>query len=349
MSTLSIAVVLGGTNEERNVSLASGRAVVEALRVLGHRVVAVDPAHGVIPPEEEMRMLGGEVGVDPPGLDELARLGGSAVGAALAELPALRHADVVFLALHGEGGEDGTVQALLDMAELAYTGSGCLGSAIAFDKRVSKELLVQAGVPTPEWTPRGMTAAEVLEVLGLPLVVKPSNGGSTVGLSVVHAAEEMQPAMELAARYDADVLCERFIPGRELTVALLDGEPLPAVEIIPSHEIYDYECKYTPGMSRYEVPATLDPDETVAIAELAVRAGEALRQDCYSRIDFRRHEADGSLWCLEANSLPGLTATSLVPKAADAAGISFPALCERIARAALKGSDSPDGRRVGVG
>ncbi len=278
MSSLAVAVVLGGTNEERNVSLASGRAVVEALRARGHAVVAVDPAHGVIPPEEETRMLGGAVGVDPPGLDELARLGSSAVGAALAELPALRHADVVFLALHGEDGEDGKVQALLDMADLVYTGSGCIGSAIAFDKRVSKELLVHADVPTPAWTPRGMKAADVLDVLGLPLVVKPSNGGSTVGLSVVHAPEELQPALDLAARYDADVLCERFIPGRELTVALLDGEPLPAVEIIPSHEIYDYECKYTPGMSRYEVPARLDPDQAAGIAELAVRAGVALRQ-----------------------------------------------------------------------
>ena len=153
-----------------------------------------------------------------------------------------------------------------------------------------------------------------------------------------------QPALDLAARYDADVLCERFIPGRELTVALLDGEPLPAVEIIPSHEIYDYECKYTPGMSRYEVPARLDPDQAAGIAELAVRAGVALRQECYSRIDFRRHATDGSLWCLEANSLPGLTATSLVPKAANAAGIGFPELCERIALAALERSSASGGR-----
>jgi D-alanine-D-alanine ligase len=327
--------VLGGTNEERNVSLATGRAVIAALRERGHEIVAVDPAHGAVPPEEETRMLGGAVGADPPGLDELARLGRSAVGAALAELPAVRRADVVFLALHGEFGEDGTVQGLLDLAGIAYTGSGCLGSAVAFDKRISKELLVHGGVPTPAWTPAGAAPGEILESLGLPLVVKPSSGGSTVGLTVVRAEDQLEPAIALAARYDDDVLCEEFIPGRELTIAVIDGEALPPVEIIPSHEIYDYECKYTTGMSRYEAPADLSAVDTIRVQDLAVRAYRALRQSSYSRVDFRRSE-DGTFWCLEANSLPGLTSTSLVPKAAAAAGITFPDLCERIARAGME-------------
>ncbi len=327
---MNIAVVLGGTNEERNVSLATGRAVLTALRERGHEVVAVDPAHGAVPAEEEARMLGTEVGADPPSLADLERLGSSAVGAALAELPAIRRADVVFLALHGEFGEDGTVQGLLDLAGVAYTGSGCLGSAVAFDKRVSKELLTYGGVPTPAWTPSAADPAAIVDALGLPLVVKPSSGGSTVGLTVVHQADRLEEAIELAAEYDDDVLCEAFIPGRELTVAVLDGEALPPVEIIPSHEIYDYECKYTPGMSRYEAPADLSSEETERLQDLAIRAYAALRQSSYSRIDFRRAD-DGSHWCLEANSLPGLTPTSLVPKAAAAAGIEFPKLCERIA------------------
>ena len=332
---MKVAVVLGGTNEERNVSLATGRAVVAALRERGHDVVAVDPAHGVVPREDEERMLGGAVGVDPPDLDELARLGGSSVGAALAELPAVRRADVVFLALHGEFGEDGTVQGLLDLARVAYTGSGCLGSAVAFDKRISKELLEHEGVPTPRWTPESAPLGTILRDLGLPLVVKPSSGGSTVGLSLVREAEDLPAAIELAALYDDDVLCEAFIPGRELTVAVVEGEALPPVEIIPSHEIYDYECKYSAGMSRYEAPADLTTGETARIQELAVRAYEALRQASYSRVDFRLSD-DGTFWCLEANSLPGLTSTSLVPKAAAAAGISFPELCERIARSAMR-------------
>jgi len=332
---MNVAVVLGGTNEERNVSLASGRAVVAALRENGHDVVAVDPAHGVVPREDEDRMLGGAVGVDPPDLDELSRLGGSAVGAALAELPAVRRADVVFLALHGEFGEDGTVQGLLDLARVAYTGSGCLGSAVAFDKRISKELLEHEGVPTPLWTPAAAPLESILRDLGLPLIVKPSSGGSTVGLTLVREAEELQGAIELAALYDDDVLCEAFIPGRELTVAVLEGEALPPVEIIPSHEIYDYECKYSAGMSRYEAPADLTAGETSRVQELAVRAYGALRQSSYSRVDFRL-SADGTFWCLEANSLPGMTSTSLVPKAAAAAGIPFPELCERIARSARR-------------
>ena len=339
---MNIAVVLGGTNEERNVSLATGRAVVAALRERGHEVVAVDPAHGAVPREEEGRMLGGAVGADPPTLADLGRLGSSALGAALAELPAVRRAEVVFLALHGEFGEDGTMQGLLDLAGVAYTGSGCLGSAVAFDKRVSKELLTFAGVPTPAWAPSAADPAAIVDALGLPLVVKPSSGGSTVGLTVVHRADQLEEAIALAAEYDDDVLCEAFIPGRELTVAVLEGEALPPVEIIPSHEIYDYECKYTPGMSQYVAPADLSGEETARLQDLAIRAYDALRQSSYSRIDFRRAD-DGSHWCLEANSLPGLTPTSLVPKAAAAAGIEFPKLCERIAlsgitRSARRGS-----------
>ncbi len=334
MSALRVTVLLGGTSEERRVSLASGRAVVEALRSRGHEVLAVDPAFGAIPVADEDRYLGGAVGATPPDLEELARMGRSALGAALAELPAVREADVVFIALHGGDGENGRIQALLELAGVRYTGSGPLGCAIASDKRLSKELLAVAGVPTPPWAARTASSGAVLETLGLPLVVKPSNGGSTVGLTIVRRAAELEPAIGLAARYDSDVLCERFVPGRELTVTVLDGEALPAVEIFPGHEIYDYESKYTPGMSRYETPADLAAEEAERLSDLAVRAAEALRQASFTRIDFRRHEHDGVFWCLEANAVPGLTATSLVPKAAAAAGIPFPELCERIARAA---------------
>lgn len=331
MSPLRVTVLLGGTSEERRVSIASGRAVVEALRSRGHEVMAVDPAFGAIPPADEDRYLGGAVGAAPPDLEELRRMGRSAIGAALAGLPAVREADVVFVALHGGDGENGRVQALLDLAGVRYTGSGHLGCAIASDKRLSKELLAAAGVPTPEWTPRDAPPSAVLRALGLPLVVKPSNGGSTVGLTIVRRPEELEPAVGLAACYDGDVLCERFVPGRELTVTVLGGEALPAVEIFPGHEIYDYESKYTPGMSRYETPASLSGEEVERLAELAVRAGAALRQSSFTRIDFRRRD-DGTFWCLEANAVPGLTATSLVPKAAAAVGIAFPELCDRIAR-----------------
>jgi D-alanine-D-alanine ligase len=340
---MRVAVLLGGTSEERKVSLASGRAVLEALRSRGHSAVAVDPAFGAIPGDEEDHYLGGAVGPAPPEIEDLRAMGLVALGNALAELPAVRDADVAFIALHGGDGENGRVQALLDVGGVPYTGSGFIGSSIAFDKRLSKELLAQAGVPTPAWAPRGQAPGSILGSLGLPLVVKPSCGGSTVGLTIVREAEELGAAIGLAGRYDTDVLCEAFIPGKELTVAVLDGQPLPAVEIFPGNEIYDYESKYTPGKSRYETPAALHDDESDRLAELAVRAYHALRQESFSRIDFRRDES-GTFWCLEANSVPGLTATSLVPKAAAAAGIDFPELCERIAAAAVAVSPNPDAR-----
>ncbi len=334
---LGIAVLLGGTSEERRVSLATGRAVVEALRSRGHVVTPVDPAFGAIPLEDETRYLGGAVGAEPPNLEELEYMGRVAPGATLAELPALRNADIVFLALHGGQGENGRIQAVLDLAGIPYTGSGVIGSAIAFDKRVSKELFAHAGVPTPVWTPRDAPVDEVVRALGLPLVVKPANGGSTVGLTVVRDAQALPSAIELAATYDPDVLCEAFVDGRELTVTVLDGVALPVIEIIPTNEVYDYESKYTPGKSTYVVPAELASGETDELCRLAVAAFHALRQQSYSRIDFRR-STDGSFWCLEGNSLPGMTATSLVPKAAAAAGIEFPELCERLVLAALRPS-----------
>ena len=337
-AALRIVVLVGGTSEERRVSLASGRAVVEALRSRGHEVVPVDPAFGEIPPDEQAEYLGGAVGLNPPGCEELGRVGRVALGAALTELPALHGTDVVFLALHGGDGENGRIQAMLDLAGIPYTGSGVIGSAIAFDKRVSKELLVNAGIPTPAWTPRDAAADEIVGALGLPVVVKPANGGSTVGLTVVRQPEALPAAIQLAAAHDPDVLCETFVAGRELTVTVLDGEALPIIEIIPDNEIYDYESKYTPGKSTYVVPAELPPGEADELCRLAVAAFHALRQQSYSRIDFRRSD-DGSLWCLEANSLPGLTATSLVPKAAAAAGIEFPEFCERLAHAALRRTD----------
>lgn len=335
MKALHIAVLLGGTSEERNVSLASGRAVMQALRERGHTVVPVDPAIGAISPEGEGRYLGGAVGTEPPSLEDLRAMGAAAAGAALAELPALLDCDVAFLALHGGEGENGGIQVMLDSAGIRYTGSGVAGSAAAFDKRLSKELMLAAGVPTPAWAPRDAPLDEIVRTLGLPLVVKPSSGGSTVGLTIVRTAEQLPGAIALAEQYDRDVLCEEFIEGREVTVTVLDGEPLPVVEIIPGNEIYDYESKYTPGKSQYICPAELSASVESELARLAVECFHALHQGSYSRVDFRLKD-DGTPWCLEANSLPGMTSTSLVPKAAAAAGIGFPELCERIVLAALE-------------
>jgi D-alanine-D-alanine ligase len=243
---------------------------------------------------------------------------------------------VLFLALHGGRGEDGTLQTLLEMVGVPYTGSGRLGSAMAMDKDISKRLFRAAGVPTADWVMAPAARDQVERDFGWPVVVKPSKQGSTVGLTIVKKAGEYDSAVALARQYDDEVMIERFVPGRELTVGVLDGRALAVGEIIPRHEVFDYECKYTPGMSQEIFPADLPGALTAKSQELTLLAHEALKLGGYSRVDFRLTPA-GELFCLEVNTLPGMTATSLLPQAAQAVGIAFPELCERICRAAHPG------------
>jgi len=326
-----ITVLMGGTSSERDVSLASGIRIVEALRARGHAVTAVDTAHGIIGPAEEQTLLaGGVVKTLPPDTQALARLD-ARLPTTLRTLP---ETDVVFLALHGGQGEDGTLQALLDLTGLPYTGSGHLASALAMDKDLSKKLFRAAGVPTPDWLMAPATVDEVRAALGFPVIVKPSKQGSTVGLTLVKEPSDLARAIEEAFRHDDEVMVERFIAGRELTVGILGSDALPVGEIIPKHEIYDYECKYTAGMADERFPAELTAKEAATVQELARKAFDALKLRGYARIDFRM-AADGTFYCLEANTLPGMTQLSLIPQAAAAAGIAFPELCERIVRLAL--------------
>jgi D-alanine-D-alanine ligase len=348
---LKITVFMGGTSAERDVSLASGVRVAEALRSRGHEVLSVDTAFGALSaPDEQALMAGKIVKTIPPDVQSLVRLNAQLPGT----LRSLPQTEVVFLALHGGQGEDGTLQALLDLTGVPYTGSGHLASALAMDKDLSKHLFRAAGVPTADWRMAGPPladgreqgtgnreqgnetfAADVEREIGLPVVVKPSKQGSTVGLSVVRDIALLWPAIEEARKYDDEVMVEQFIPGRELTVGILGDEALPVGEIIPVHEIYDYECKYTAGMAREIFPADLSAEETSTVQDLARRAFHALKLRGYARIDFRM-APDGVFYCLEANTLPGMTALSLIPQAAVAAGISFPELCERIVHLALQ-------------
>jgi D-alanine-D-alanine ligase len=222
------------------------------------------------------------------------------------------------------------------MVGVPYTGSGRLGSGMAMDKDVSKRLFRLAGVATADWVMAPAAREDVGRNFGWPVVVKPSKQGSTVGLTVVKEAAEYDGAVALARRYDDEVMIERFIPGRELTCGVLEGKALAVGEIIPRHEIFDYECKYTPGMSQEIFPADLPPDVSAECGRLSLLAHEALKLGGYSRVDFRLTPA-GELFCLEVNTLPGMTATSLLPQAARAVGIEFPELCERICRAARPG------------
>jgi D-alanine-D-alanine ligase len=292
----------------------------------------VDTARGYIPQAEE-HALRGKVGIAPPAIEELHALERGLLMSGLGNLPVVRNADVLFLALHGGRGEDGTLQTLLEMVGVPYTGSGRLGSAMAMDKDISKRLFRQSGVPTADWFMAPVTERAVTEHLGWPVVVKPSKQGSTVGLTVVKQKDQLEPAVALARRYDDEVMLEQFVPGRELTVGVLEGKALAVGEIIPRHEIFDYECKYTPGMSEEIFPADLPAAVAAECGRLALLAHDALKLGGYSRVDFRL-TPQGELFCLEVNTLPGMTATSLLPQAARAVGIEFPELCDRICRIA---------------
>ena len=314
---------------ERDVSIASASQVVGALRSRGHQVVAYDSGRGRLEAADERRLFTGKIDSRPPDQKSVSSL------PTVVSAPDLADVDLVFLAMHGGSGEDGTVQALLDLAGIPYTGSGKLGSALGWDKDVAKRLFVAAGVPTPDWLMAPISSSAAAQWLGFPLIVKPNGQGSTVGLTLVRTPPELDAALELAGRFDSQVMLERFIDGRELTVGILDGEPLAVGEIIPATgPIFDYAAKYQPGGAEEIFPAELTPEQTEKIQSLAVRVHRALKLDVYSRVDFRM-DSDGRFWCLEVNTLPGLTEASLLPRAAAAVGISFPELCERICRGAL--------------
>ena len=332
---MKITVLMGGTSSERNVSLASGIRIVQALRGRGHKVIALDPARGVLSAKEEQELSTGKVGTAPPSLDALSKVAQGAFLPNLTSMKEVKEADVVFLALHGGQGEDGTIQALLDMAQVKYTGSGHLASALAMDKDLSKKLFRSEEVKTADWLMAPVTIEQVEGILGLPVVVKPSKEGSTVGLSLVKKREDLAPAIREASKYDNEVMIERFVPGRELTVGVLGDVALPVGEIIPKHEIYDYECKYTAGMAVEEFPAKLSREATERVQQQAVAAFRSLKLKGYARIDFRL-TSEGELYCLEANTLPGMTELSLIPQGAAAMGIGFPELCERIIKLALE-------------
>ena len=346
---MKITVLAGGLSHEREVSLSSGSLIAGALVRRGHEVCLVDLYTGKaidgsepvftrdpIQPYKVSRAI--------PDLDALKRQTGRGerrIGEGVTTL--CEAADAVFVALHGDVGENGQLQAYLDMACIPYTGSGYAGSLLAMDKDLTKQILSRAGVVTAPWVYCDLThetpaaAADRIEAdLGYPVVVKPCSGGSSVGVSMADDRAELTAAIEKCAAYETSLLAERRINGRELTVSYLGGEVLPAVEIIPLQGFYDYENKYQAGMTTEICPAPLTDAETAALAEATRKGFEALRLRGYSRFDFILDE-NGTPWCLEANTLPGMTPTSLLPQAAAAVGIGYDELCERMVMMAVSG------------
>ncbi|MEE9553527.1 MAG: D-alanine--D-alanine ligase [candidate division Zixibacteria bacterium] len=339
---LKIAVLLGGNSSERDVSVVTGNAIIDGLKEAGHDVIGIDTALGanqLPPPEKHDLPL---VKEEPPELKDLAGLEGETTIQTISS-PDLKDVDLVFIALHGGAGENGTIQALLDLMEMPYTGSGVLSSAVAMDKLAAKRIVVAAGVETPDYFIKRSTDITneielirwVEESVGYPVVIKPNDQGSSVGLSIVESSDVLFEKAREASKYSDKVLFEKFIAGRELTVSILGNKPLPVAEVKPKDGYYDYKHKYTPGLADKTIPAELTAEETERIQKLALLAFDALDCKGYARIDFRM-SPDGTLYFLEANTLPGMTPTSLVPKAAKAAGIGFPELLDRIARLALE-------------
>ena len=332
---MKIAVLFGGTSEERDVSIASAAQIIPTLRRLGHEVWAVDTVTGRLDSAAEQHLLVAGVAPEPPSDAQIADVRGRAVALSPAAFD-IKEVDLVFLALHGGAGEDGRIQAMLDLAGLAYTGSNHIASAAAMDKDISKRLFRSVGVPTPDWLMAPVAQQSVQTLLGWPVVVKPNKQGSTVGLTVVREPARLPGAVDRANEYDSEVMIEAFVAGREFTVGVLTGNALPVGEIVVPGDVFDYQSKYQAGGAREIFPANITAAESTLLQDYALRAHGVLKLGAYSRIDFRR-DNQGGFWCLEANSLPGMTATSLLPQAAKAAGIDFPELLDQICRGALKG------------
>lgn len=328
-----IAVLTGGSTPERTVALAGAAQVSAALRARGHDVTVFDTIEpGPLDAELEQQRLGRAVGTRPPSLAELREL------EAREDLPALVAGDLgshhaVFLVLHGRQGEGGDVQELLEAAGVAFTGSDARSSRLAMDKDESKRRFRDAGIPTPEWLTWPARQSDI-EELGLPLIVKPSRVGSTVGLSLMSDPTELDAAVGKALTFDDQVILERFLPGREYTVGVVEDRALGVGEIVPPDVIFDFHSKYTPGRAQELFPAEIDPDLEKRLRDLALAAHEALALRDFSRVDFRL-DAKGSPYCLEVNTLPGMTPTSLLPQSAAVFGISFEDLCDRMIRLAL--------------
>jgi D-alanine-D-alanine ligase len=338
---MRILVLAGAFGTEADVSLSSGTAVTTALRAAGHSAALLNVAEFTDHHKSGMDFFDHPDAVEqfyvppePPtaeqALQNTRRARATLVHPGFHEL--CLTADVVFLALHGGYGEDGHTQALLEVLGVPFTGPPSAGCAVAFDKQISKRIFDQAGIPTPGWSVIDSIGAETRTApTSFPVVVKPVHGGSAVGVVVARDMAELSRAVEVGLQNEPEVLVESYVPGREFTVAVLDGRALPVIEIETSTGIFDYTAKYQVGGARELCPAPIRSDESDALQRLALRAHSALNlgRHSYSRIDFRQ-APDGTLYCLEANALPGLTPNSLFPLAARTAGTAFGKLCDQI-------------------
>lgn len=340
---MKIVVLAGGTSTERDVSLVTGSMIYKALQENGHEVVLLDVYLGyeeadydkVFELKKDWSEKIGAISSENPDIAQVKALRKDnpecAIGPHVIDI--CSKADIVFLALHGQNGEDGKIQAMFDLMDIKYTGTDYLSSAIAMDKAISKEFFVKNQIPTPS----GITveAGETVDWNYYPCIVKVNCGGSSVGVYRADDEAQLQDALTKAFTFEKRVLIEEFIEGREFSIGVLDGKALPIIEIAPKVGFYDYKNKYQAGSAIETCPAELSEEVTKAMQACAEKVYEALRLQTYVRIDFRMNGKE-QFYCLEANTLPGMTPTSLLPQEAAAVGMDFHALCEEIIRISLK-------------
>lgn len=349
---MNIIVLAGGLSPERNVSLSSGSLISAALRRKGHKILMLDVYEGIcgadIPADplelfttdNSESLAVGNIAPTPEEIENIKIKNNGRtelIGPNVLKLCKL--ADVAFLALHGDMGENGQLQATLDVFDVTYTGSGYIGSLLAMNKDIAKKLMRENGILTPDWINFDQFGDEdkinsAAQKIGFPCIVKPCSCGSSVGVSIVNNEDELRDALKVASQYEGSVLIEKHISGRELTQAILDGEALPPVEIIPKCGFYDYANKYVANATEEICPAPINDSLRKKIDGISKKCFDALCLSDYARIDYIVDENE-DMWCLEANTLPGMTPTSLMPQEANAVGIDYDSLCEKIARMAL--------------
>jgi D-alanine-D-alanine ligase len=347
---MDIVVLAGGLSTERDVSFTTGNMVSKALRRNGHRVILLDVFMGYSDKEEDLNGIfdrSEEISVKVEGIPETApdlakvkksRKDQSECFFGPNVIALCRMADIVFMALHGENGENGKVQATFDLYGIRYTGSSYLSSAIAMDKGISKQFFLANGIPTPQGITMNRDNREndfAKTGLTLPCVVKPCCGGSSIGVSIVRTIQEYERALDDAFCWEESIIIEDFVKGREFSVGVVEGMAYPVIEIAPIEGFYDYKNKYKAGSAVETCPAELAEEQTKQMQYYAEKVAEVLGLDTYSRSDFLLDE-QGNMFCLEANTLPGMTATSLLPQEAAVIGIDYEQLCENLIQISLK-------------
>ena len=339
---MKIVVLAGGTSTERDVSLSTGTMIYKALKNRGHQTVLLDVYLGydgatdnIFDIEKDWTANIGSISENNPDINQIKALrkddSNSFFGKGVIDI--CSKADIVFIALHGENGEDGKIQAAFDLMGIKYTGTDYTSSALAMDKAISKEIFSYYKIPTPNGI--RVKKGEEFNWNLYPCVVKVSCGGSSVGVSIANSIAEMEACLDSAFVYGTEVVIEQYIKGREFSVGVIDGKALPVIEIAPFVSFYDYKNKYQPGSTVETCPADLSEEITAQMQKIAEDVFSALRIKTYARMDFLLNQND-ELFCLEANTLPGMTPMSLLPQEAKAAGIGFEDLCEKIIEISLK-------------